>query len=104
MKTDRKGRQRTLFDTAGTYREMFGQLSNIYAAVMDELTASVYPKGVIKLKMTLSHDVETDQIIAGWECSGDVPKKKTVMKGYVDPEAPVQVSMEDTEEDHSYED
>lgn len=85
--------------TSGTYREMLKQLNETYMSVMDELTASVYPKGIIKLKMTIAHDVELDQIIVGWECSGDVPKKKTVMKGYVAPDAPVQISMDDEEEE-----
>ena len=97
MTTD-SSRFRPLFDTSGTYREMFKQLNETYMSVMDELRASVYPKGVIKLKMTLSHDIELDEIIVGWECSGDVPKEKTVMKGYVNPDAPVQISMDDEEE------
>ena len=97
MTTD-SSRNRPLFDEAHTYREMFEQLNNTYMSVMDELSASVYPKGIIKLKMTLSHDVELDQIIVGWECSGDVPKKKTIMKGYVNPDAPVQISVDDDEE------
>ena len=103
MRTD-SSRNRPLFDEAHTYREMFEQLNNTYMSVMDELTASVYPKGIIKLKMTLSHDVELDEIIVGWECSGDVPKKKTVMKGYVNPDAPVQISMDDKEEEAPHDD
>ena len=96
MTTD-SSRFRPLFDEAHTYREMFERLNETYISVMDELTASVYPKGIIKLIITLSHDVELDKIIAGWECSGDVPKKKMVMKGYFNPDAPVQISMDDEE-------
>ena len=97
MTTD-NSRFRPLFDEAHTYREMFEQLNDTYMSVMNELKASVYPKGIIKLKMTLSHDVELDQIVVGWECSGDVPKKKAIMKGYVNPDAPVQISMDEEEE------